>query len=94
MIGAEDDADLARAPDEPVFEAAGSRWIRAGRGGIFRRAIELGARVGPGAVVGTIADVFGDGRLRVRAREAGVVVGHTTNPLVYRGDALVHVAYA
>ena len=39
-----------------------------------------------------VADAFGDGARSVRAQRAGLVIGINTNPLVNRGDAIVHVA--
>ena len=80
------------ASDEPPFVATTSRWIRAGRGGILHLEAELGQRVERGEDLGRITDVFGEHPLRVRAPADGMIVGQTTNPLVYRGDALLNVA--
>ena len=37
-------------------------------------------------------DVFGDDPLVIEAPFDGMVIGHTNNPLVYQGEAIVHVA--
>ena len=67
-------------------------WTRALRGGLFRVETRLGARVRKGQALGTISDVMGHRLARVKAREGGVVVGLRMNPVVFQGDALVHVA--
>lgn len=79
-------------PEVPPVEAAESRWIRAGRGGILHLEAELGARVERGEHLGSITDVFGEHPTRLRAPAPGIVVGQTTNPLVYRGDAVLNLA--
>ncbi len=66
-------------------------WVRAGGAGMFRTAVALGERVERGAELGFVADPLGRRRVALRAPHAGLVIGHVTNPLVYRGDALVHL---
>lgn len=89
--------DMIAPPEPPapveVFEGAGSEWARAGRGGILHLDVRLGEAVAEGQVLGAISDTFGRSPGRVRSPVSGVVIGHTTNPLVNRGDAVVHVAY-
>jgi predicted deacylase len=65
--------------------------VRARRSGVFRSDTRLGDRVAAGEEIGSITDTFGRLSSRVQARGAGVVIGLSTNPLVNRGDALVHV---
>ncbi len=69
-----------------------SRWIRAAQSGLVLLEVELGDHVRRGQVVGTISDVVGSSRLRVRTQSAGIVIGVTTNPMVNRGDAMIHLA--
>ena len=83
-----------QAPAVEPFEASGSSWVRAGRGGILHLDVRLGDEVQEDDRVGFITDTFGRKSLNVRTTKTGVVVGHTTNPLVNRGDGVVHVAYA
>lgn len=90
--------DMIAPPDPPpplveVFEGAGSEWARAGRGGILHLDVRLGEMVTEGQALGAISDTFGRSPGKVRSPISGVVIGHTTNPLVNRGDAVVHVAY-
>lgn len=69
-----------------------SRWVRASRGGIFRIGVKRGSVVGDKQVLGTISDPRGNEVVEVLARHSGLVIGHSVNPLVHQGDALVHVA--
>lgn len=81
--------------DEPprrTVEARSTHWLRAGRSGICRVDVALGDRVEKGQKVGVISDAFGDEARPVRARKAGMVVGRRIHPLVYQGEAVVHLA--
>lgn len=83
------------APDPPATPPCQSRktaWVRAPRGGIFRLETKLGDRVTKRARLGIITGPAGrEGKL-VRARTAGMVLGHAVNPLVHQGDGLIHIA--
>jgi predicted deacylase len=72
--------------------APSSVWVRARRSGLFRRKVRLGEMVQSGQELGVISDAFGEVNLPVRAPEPGMVIGVTQNPLVNRGDGIVHVA--
>lgn len=67
-------------------------WERARRSGIARIDVYPGQRVERGAQLGVIADALGARPTAVRASRSGIVLGYTRNPLVNRGDALVHIA--
>lgn len=69
-----------------------SKWVRASRSGIFRLGVSLGEQVEKKQPLGIIADAFGETSLKVRASVQGIVIGHTQNPLVNQGDAIVHLA--
>jgi hypothetical protein len=78
--------------NEPTLEVQKTRWIRASRSGILRLGIKLGERVEKKQDLGIISDAFGQENVRVRASTAGIVIGHTQNPLVNQGDGIVHLA--
>lgn len=80
-----------RTGAEP-FVARSSSWVRAPESGMFRSATPLGALVERGEPIGQIADPFGDTEAAVIAAQSGLVIGRTQLPIVYRGDALFHVA--
>lgn len=69
-----------------------TRWVRAPQGGIFRLERHLGDTVKKGDRLGAISGPSGRGRIAVKASGSGVILGHAVNPLVHRGDALVHIA--
>jgi len=76
---------------EPV-RVASTHWVRASRSGIVRLYAELGDRVKKGKKIGEITEIMGAGRKRIRASNTGVVIGRRVNPVVYQGEALVHIA--
>ncbi len=79
-------------PVEPSVHIGKSTWIRARRGGIMRLQSRLGQRVAKREVLATIADAFGRYAKKIRAPQAGIIIGHTNNPLVQQGDGLFNLA--
>ncbi|NES83583.1 MAG: succinylglutamate desuccinylase/aspartoacylase family protein [Moorea sp. SIO2B7] len=79
-------------PARNSVEIATSKWMRAFRSGILRLEIKLGETVHKKQIIGIISDAFGDHSIKVRASVDGIVIGHTQNPLVNQGDAIVHLA--
>ena len=71
---------------------AKTTWVRALHSGILRLDTHLGAKVIAGQQLGMVADAFGDDAAPLVAPEAGLVIGHTNNPLVQRGEAIVNLA--
>jgi len=69
-----------------------SRWIRAAQSGILNLNTERGSQVAAGETLGSIHDPFGERLGVVKARDGGIVIGHTQHPLVNRGDAVAHIA--
>lgn len=83
--------DLPPTPAVATFEAAGSKWVRASRSGIFRQTVSLGEKVSKGQMLGRIGGPFPGKSRPVRTSIEGMVIGHTNKPLVHQGDALVHI---
>ncbi len=90
-------AALGLWPGEPppidgeAVELDKTSWLRAARSGVFYLDVALGERVARRQIVGIVADPITGSERPIRAPWPGVVVGHTNNPLVYRGDAVVHL---
>lgn len=84
--------DLGEQHPIASVESRSSTWVRAGRGGMFLFERALGERVEKGERLGELTEVFRKDVGVVRARTAGIQIGHATNPIVNRGDALVHIA--
>jgi predicted deacylase len=79
-------------PAAPMLEARKRSWIRARRSGILRLETGLGDTVRKQQRIGSIEEVLGSESVPVVSPYDGVIIGHTSNPLVYRGDAVAHLA--
>lgn len=82
----------AAAPEQPSFVAWSSKWARAKRAGILRLSRKMGDIVKKGERLGAIEDALGERPVVVKAPCDGMIVGLVTNPLVYQGDAIAHIA--
>jgi len=71
-----------------------SSWIRARHGGLFRFHVKDGSRVERGDIIGSISDPYGQFEHLVRIPSAGYIIGLNHAPIVYRGDALIHLGKA
>lgn len=80
-----------RKPKVPSTEIASSSWVRARKSGIVRLEARLGDRVRAKQRLAVISDAFGDNRALVEAQADGLVIGITNNPLVYQGEAIIHI---
>jgi predicted deacylase len=68
-------------------------WVRAQRGGIVHMQVELGAHVVKRQPLAVISDPMGEREHAIRSPGEGYVIGGITNPLVNRGDAVLHIAF-
>jgi predicted deacylase len=89
-LGMRDKAPRHKGPHSALV--AKTAWVRAFNSGILRLDVKLGAKVTAGQQIGLVADAFGDDAAPLSAPEDGLVIGHTNNPLVQQGEALVHLA--
>lgn len=69
-----------------------SSWVRASQSGILRAIAPLGATVVKNEILGYISDPFGERESKVKSPARGIVIGRTTLPLAYQGEALFHIA--
>lgn len=76
----------------PSIVSEESHWVRAARSGIARIFVDPGDEVAKGSLLAEIGDAFGKRASIAKARSAGIVIGRTLNPIVSRGDALIHIA--
>ena len=83
--------DAPPAPEE-TREARTSHWIRAPRSGICRIEVPLGAEVRKGDRLGGVYELLGEKETRIRAGVDGILIGRRVNPLVHKGEAVVHLA--
>jgi len=73
-------------------ETADTHWLRARQSGILHLEVTPGDWVHRNQKLGAIADPLGETNVVLRAPGEGLVIGQTTNPLVHRGDAILHLA--
>lgn len=85
-----DDDDVQVLP-VPI-ESRSSGWVRARRSGIASMHVGLGDAVARGDTLATIHDSVGVRVSSMKANRTGLVIGHSRQPLVNQGDAIVHIA--
>jgi hypothetical protein len=68
-----------------------SVWIRARQGGLFRFVVKDGTKIEKGQVIGTISDPYGRYEFAVKMPQQGYIIGLNHAPVVYKGDALLHL---
>ena len=86
-------AELASYNYPPSVIVRDSTWIRARQGGLFRFFIKDGSKVEKGQVVGTVSDPYGKYEFKVKIPQAGYIIGLNHAPVVYKGDALMHLGF-
>jgi predicted deacylase len=72
--------------------AKGSLWIRVPQSGVVRMLVPLGADVAEGDTLAYVGDPFGESEEKIVSTAAGIVIGRSRTPLVYEGEAIIHVA--
>jgi len=77
----------------PAIIIKESAWLRAKQGGLFRFFIKDGARVKKDEIVGTISDPYGKYEHKIKIPAEGHVIGLNHTPVVYKGDALLHLGF-
>ena len=68
------------------------KWQRAGRSGILNLFHESGSFVEKGQVIGEIQDPNNSFKHPVKSIMTGVIYGHNNNPVINKGDAILHIA--
>ncbi len=70
-----------------------SRWIRANHGGLFRSNAKLGEKVIKKNTIASITDPYGDFTHKMKTTETGYIIGINQQPIVHKGDALIHLGF-
>ena len=78
-------------PIVPVVADA-TVWVRAPASGIVSHKLALGETVVEGQRLAVVSDPLGEAQEKVEAPFDGIVIGRSTLPLAYEGEALFHVA--
>jgi len=84
---------LKTAPSQQIKskQCTNSSWLRAKRSGIYTGVKLSGSEIKKGDLLGYITDPFGEFRVKVHARQHGIILGHNNMPIVHQGDALLHI---
>jgi len=70
-----------------------SMWLRAKQVGLFRFFVKDGSKVEKGDVIGTISDPYGRFEYKIRIPKSGYIIGLNHAPIVYKGDAILHLGF-
>lgn len=89
-LGMVDFSSESAAPAPRISRS--SSWVRAQRTGFCEMMVSLGAEVSEGDTIAIVFGALGRKQMPVKAKSAGVIIGHVTSPIVHRGDAVANVA--
>lgn len=84
MVKDNEEPNLARIFDE-------SKWVRASKGGIVNLLVHAGDRVDKGQALAEIHNLDRMKKSMVKSPLNGYVLSNNNNPVVSRGDALIHL---
>ncbi|MFT4738347.1 MAG: putative deacylase [Paraglaciecola sp.] len=87
-LGMRDDAPVIKTPSILLEKSV---WLRARAAGLYYSFVRPGETVSKGQKIGLIAGPFGEFERPVKCTVDGHVVAVNNNPVVNRGDALMHV---
>jgi hypothetical protein len=83
--------DDAPEPTHETTIIVSSTWVRARAAGLFYTTVRLGSKITKGSLIGYISGPFGDFQNRIKSPVEGYIVAINNNPVVNKGDALIHV---
>ncbi len=69
-----------------------SKWLRSPNSGMFQAIVENGAAIKKGEVIAIVTDPFGKMEKKIKAPNDGYIICLNESPVVYKGDALFHIA--
>ena len=69
-----------------------SKWIRAKYSGMFKASVALNTYIKKGDIIGNITDPYGKFNHFIKAEYSGYAFSINESPIVYKGDALIHVS--
>jgi uncharacterized protein len=75
----------------PIFLSE-SKWLRSPNSGMFQAIVKNGARVSKNEVIGIVTDPYGKFERKVKSNTNGYIICLNESPVVYKGDAIFHIA--
>mgnify|MGYP001549834824 CR=1 FL=1 len=82
---------VSKPKKQPVY-VSNSKWIRAKYSGMFKTTVSINTFIKKGDIIGNITDPFGKFNHFVKAEYSGYVFSVNDAPIVYKGDAIMHVS--
>lgn len=82
---------VSKPKKQPVYISR-SKWIRAKYSGMFKTTVSINTFIKKGDIIGNITDPFGKFNHFVKAEYSGYVFSVNEAPIVYKGDAMMHVS--
>jgi predicted deacylase len=68
-----------------------SKWFRAPNSGMFQALVKKGSQVNKGDVLAIVTDPYGNFEKKVKASNDGFVICVNESPIVFKGDAIIHL---
>jgi len=69
-----------------------NKWIRAKYSGMFKGSVTFNTKVEKDDIIGNITDSYGKFNHFIKADNTGYIFNVNQSPLVYQGDALLHIS--
>ncbi|WP_346855065.1 succinylglutamate desuccinylase/aspartoacylase family protein [uncultured Draconibacterium sp.] len=85
--------EISEMKSEPSIVIDQSIWLRAKYGGLFRFFQKDGDWVKKGDLVGIISDPYGKFEYKIKIPQSGYIIGLNHAPVVYKGDAILHLGF-
>lgn len=85
--------ELENGKGNGVIEIHKSTWLRAKYGGLYRFFVKDGTKVSKGDVIGVISDPYGRFEYKIKIPQNGYIIGLNHAPIVYKGDAILHLGF-
>jgi hypothetical protein len=76
---------------QPIFIGE-NKWMRAPSSGMFQCFVHNGTKVQKGEVLALVTDPYGKYEKQIKASQTGFVICINEAPVVYKGDAIIHLA--
>lgn len=83
---------LSPDPVAPSIIIENSTWLRAKYSGLLHMKVDCGKHVEKGEYIATITDPYGKFRHKVIAPNTGYIINTNESPIVYQGDAILHLS--
>ncbi len=76
---------------QPIFVGE-NKWMRAPSSGMFQCFVANGTAVQKGEILALVTDPYGKYEKKIKASQAGFVICINEAAVVYKGDAIIHLA--